>query len=64
MEKGIIKLFKAGINYSKLNLLQIGLGIWLRKLSQRREINDSHFSNAKGNGEIMGNIPVQADSNM
>jgi len=38
MEKGIIKLFKAGINYSKLNLKQIGLGIWLRKLSKRTEI--------------------------
>jgi len=37
-EKGIIKLFKAGINYSKLDLHQIGLGIWLRKLSKRREI--------------------------
>jgi len=38
IEKGIIKLFKAGIDYSKLNLNQIGLGIWFRKLSKRREI--------------------------
>lgn len=38
MDKGIIKSFKAGIDYSKLNLHQIGLGIWLRKLSNRRDI--------------------------
>ncbi len=38
MEKGIIKTFIAGIDYSKLDLQQIGLGIWLRKLSKRREI--------------------------
>lgn len=37
-ENGIIKKCKAAINYSKINLQQIGLGIWLRKLSKRREI--------------------------
>ena len=38
MEKGIIKLFRVGIDYSKLNLKHIALGIWFRKLSKRREI--------------------------
>lgn len=38
MGKGIIKKFRVGIDYSKLNLQRIALGIWLRKLSKRREI--------------------------
>lgn len=44
IDKGIIKLFRAGIDYSKLNLQHFTLGIWFRKLSKRREIMD-FFSN-------------------
>ena len=44
MDKGIIKLFRAGIDYSKLNLQHFALGIWFRKLSKRREIME-FFSN-------------------
>jgi Lrp/AsnC family transcriptional regulator for asnA, asnC and gidA len=38
MNKGIIKSCKPSIDYSKLNLHQMGLGLWLRKLSNRRKI--------------------------
>jgi DNA-binding Lrp family transcriptional regulator len=44
MGKGIIKMFKAGIDHSKLNLQHFVLGIWFRKLSKRREIM-KFFSN-------------------
>jgi DNA-binding Lrp family transcriptional regulator len=38
MDKGIIKTCKTAIDYSQLNLHQVALGIWLRKLSNRRKI--------------------------
>ena len=38
VEKEIIQSFRVGINYSKIDLQQIFLGIWLQKLSKRRKI--------------------------
>ena len=38
IEKGIILLFKIGLNYSKIGLQHYGISLWLRKLSKRREI--------------------------
>jgi DNA-binding Lrp family transcriptional regulator len=38
VDKGIIKLFRTGFDYSKLGLHRSVIGIWLRKLSKRREI--------------------------